>query len=298
MGSMTIRQVQTDADYEAWRQVRLAVYPGERTATVDELRSRASPDRLLVLAERDGDLVAAGSVMPSSIGDAGSAVPLVLPDVRRQGVGTQLLEYLTAEARRRGFPVAAANADDPGSALFAQRFGYAEVDRQVEQVREIGDEPPVIPPPGVRLVTVAQRPELWRAAYDTLALPGVADMAVTAPMKLSLEEWEEEWLGEPAATFFAVDELTGDLIGTAGLALDEDTPDRAENGFTTVRRDWRGRGIAATVKRATLHWAAEQGLREVYTWTQRGNADMRRLNEHLGYVTRTVSIRFEKPLTS
>jgi mycothiol synthase len=297
MDGMTIREVQTDADYEAWRQVRLAVYPGERTPTVDELRSRASPDRLLVLAERGG-VVAAGSLMPSSVGDAGSAVPLVRPELRRQGIGTQVLEYLTAEARRRGFPVAAANADNPGSALFAQRFGYAEVDRQVEQVREIGDEPPVLPPPGVRLVTVAEQPELWRAAYETLALPGVADMAVTAPMKLSLEEWEQEWLGEPEATFFAVDESTGDLIGTAGLALDEDTPDRAENGFTTVRRDWRGRGIAATVKRATLHWAAQHELREVYTWTQRGNADMRRLNEHLGYVTRTVSIRFEKQLTS
>jgi hypothetical protein len=47
---------------------------------------------------------------------------------------------------------------------------------------------------------------------------------------------------------------------------------------------------------ATLHWAAQRGLREVSTWTQRGNTDMRRLNEHLGYVTRTVSIRFEKQL--
>src|SRR5215218_9862656 len=150
MGGMTIREVQTDADYEAWRQVRLAVYPGERTATVDELRSRASPDRLLVLAERAGDVVAAGSLMPSSIGDAGSIAPLVRPDLRRQGIGTELLEHLTAQARRRGFPVAAANADDPGSALFAQRFGYAEVDRQVEQVREIGDEPPVLPPRGGR----------------------------------------------------------------------------------------------------------------------------------------------------
>ena len=48
--------------------------------------------------------------------------------------------------------------------------------------------------------------------------------------------------------------------------------------------------------RVTLHWAAQNGLTEVYTWTQRGNADMRRLNEHLGFVTRTESIRYEKVL--
>ncbi len=57
-----------------------------------------------------------------------------------------------------------------------------------------------------------------------------------------------------------------------------------------MRRDWRGRGVASALKRRTLAWAAANGIREVYTWTQRGNADMRRLNEHLGYVTRTESI--------
>ena len=45
------------------------------------------------------------------------------------------------------------------------------------------------------------------------------------------------------------------------------------------------------LKRMTLAWAAENGLREIYTWTQRGNEGMRAVNEKLGYVTRTVSIR-------
>jgi GNAT superfamily N-acetyltransferase len=296
MSGITIREVDTDADYQAWRQVRIVVYPGERTATIDELRAGASPSRLLVLAERGGAAVGAGELTPSSLGEAASIGPWVLPHLRRQGIGSALLECLGFEARRRGFLVAAANADDPGSALFAERFGFVEVDRQVEQVRAIGEEPAPSVPQGVRLVTVAEQPQLWRAAYEALALPGVADMAVTASMRLSLQEWEGEWLGEPEATFLALDERTGDLIGLAGLVLDTDTPDRAENAFTTVRRDQRGRGIATAVKRATLHWAAQHGLREIYTWTQRGNTDMRRLNEHLGYVTRTVSIRFEKPL--
>ncbi len=38
-------------------------------------------------------------------------------------------------------------------------------------------------------------------------------------------------------------------------------------------------------------WAAEHGLRELYTWTQNGNAAMRAVNERLGYETRSVGIR-------
>jgi GNAT superfamily N-acetyltransferase len=66
-----------------------------------------------------------------------------------------------------------------------------------------------------------------------------------------------------------------------------------------VRRDWRRRGVAAALKRTTLAWAAAHGLREVYTWTQQGNDDMRALNEHLGFVTRmeSISMRASLPLS-
>ena len=38
-----------------------------------------------------------------------------------------------------------------------------------------------------------------------------------------------------------------------------------------------------------LAWAAANGIRLVYTWTQRGNDGMRLVNERLGYVYRQVS---------
>ena len=96
MSGMRIREVDTDADYQAWRQVWLAVYPHERTATVDELRARASPSRLLVVADRGGTPVGAGELTPSSLGEAASIGPSVLPHLRRQGIGSALL--------RRGGP--------------------------------------------------------------------------------------------------------------------------------------------------------------------------------------------------
>ena len=54
---MEIRAVETDADYEAWRQVRIAVLPHERCPSVAELRELETPHRLLLLAERDGTVV-------------------------------------------------------------------------------------------------------------------------------------------------------------------------------------------------------------------------------------------------
>jgi RimJ/RimL family protein N-acetyltransferase len=41
----------------------------------------------------------------------------------------------------------------------------------------------------------------------------------------------------------------------------------------------------------TIAWAAENGVRELHTWTQTGNEAMRAVNEKLGYVTRSVGIR-------
>ncbi len=66
-----------------------------------------------------------------------------------------------------------------------------------------------------------------------------------------------------------------------------------------VLPDMRRRGVASALKRTTLAWAAAHALREVYTWTQRGNDDMRALNEHPGFVTRkeSVSLRASLPLT-
>lgn len=188
-----------------------------------------------------------------------------------------------------------AGVTDAGSRAFAERFGFREVDRQVEQVRVVLDveEPPRVPD-GVEIVCVAVRRELWTTAYDTLASEAFADMALDRPVEATPEEWEHEWLTHPEAAFLAL--ADGEVVGCAGLQPDADFPERAENALTAVRRDWRGRGIALALKRTTLVWAAEHGIREVYTWTQRGNDGMRAVNEQLGYAYRSVSITVRAPL--
>jgi mycothiol synthase len=291
---ISVRRAETDADLEAWRQVRLAVLPNERAASVEEMRRAETPEQIVLLAELDGAVAACGISGRSDLAGQGFIAPRVVPAARRRGVGTALLRALADHVEALGFDQAGTVVDDPGSLAFAERFGFREVDRDVEQVRAVGDEAWPAVPEGTELISVAERPELFARIYHELAREALQDLALDRPIQVSLEDWEREWLTWPEGSFVAL--AGGEIVGCAGLVKDEDHPERAENSLTAVRRDWRRRGLASTLKRAVLAWAAENGIREIYTWTQRGNEGMRAANEKLGYVTRNVSIRVRGPL--
>ena len=290
-----IRVAETDAELEAWRRVRIAVLPDERCASVEWMRTSMTPERVYLLAELDGVVAGSGLAGRSSFGYAGLH-PRVLPEFRRRGVGTALLRALAEHAVEHGFDQAGTNVDDPESLVFAERFGAVEVDRQIEQVRDIDTEPAAAVPDWLEIVSVAERPGLWSEAYEPLALQGFADMATYRPVLVTREQWEREWLAWPEGMFLGL--VEGEIVGCAGLERDDDDPARAENALTAVLRDWRGRGIARALKQTALAFAAGSGVRQIYTWTQTGNEDMRRLNERLGYVYRGVSVtvRGELPL--
>jgi mycothiol synthase len=290
---MELRVCVTDEDFEAWRQVRIAVVPGERCDTVAEMRAQESPDRLLMLAVIDGTVVGSGVADRSDIG-GGFVAPRELPECRRRGVGSALLPALADHIATLGLPELRAMLEDPESLAFAEHFGFVEKDRQIEQVRAVGDEPPPTAlPNGVEVITLDEQPELWAASYDTFGTEVLADFATYQPLQITAEQWTGgSWSGDPM--FLALSD--GELIGCAGVYQDTDRPERAENALTAVRRDWRGRGIAVHLKRRTLRWAADNGITELYTWTQAGNTPMLTLNERLGYVTGKTSISLSRPM--
>jgi GNAT superfamily N-acetyltransferase len=291
-----IRPVETADDYEAWRHVRLAALPYERAPSVAEMQQSATEDRLLVVAVESGVVVAHGSAHRSNEPDRASIVARVRPEARRRGIGTAVLRVVADHAQSLGFTIAGCTIDDEGSLVFAKRFGFAEYLRQVEQVRRIADEPWPARPTEYDVVAVAERPELWAAAYEQVAVPTLPELDTTSPLEVTPQEWATEWINDPAAMFVAV---AGDqVLGVAGLLLDTDQPDRAEVAYTAVHPGRRGQRVASTLKRWSMAWAAEHGITEIYTWTQEGNANMRRLNEHLGFSYRTVSVnvRAELPL--
>lgn len=289
---VSVRRAESDADLEAWARVKRAVLPNERAWTPQEFRERATPERLVLVAELDGEIVGAGLAQLSDVAGRANAIPRVHPSARRRGVGTALLRELVAHASTLGRPELSASVEDEGSKAFAERFGFREVDRQVEQVKVLGDEPEPPPlPDGVEVATIAERPELLEAAHP-LGVQGFADMALDGPATISLEDWLSDEATYPGGSFVAL--AGGEIVGYSGLCkLGEGV---AEDGLTVVRRDWRRRGLATALKRRELTWAAANRLREVVTWTQTGNEGMRRANELLGYEYRSVSITMVAPL--
>jgi mycothiol synthase len=292
---IVVRPVASDADLAAFVAVWNAVTP-DTPLSVELVRERWQRDarRLYVVAQTDADVVGAGLAAPSDSEGRAHVAPRVLPEARRRGIGSALLRELVAHAEREGFRSASSHVDgdDAGSLAFARRFGFAETDRQVEQVVTLdGDWPPPEVPDGIRLATIAERPELLRAAYG-LAVVGYADMATDVPVSISLDEWLREEATAPAGSLVA---LAGDeIVGYSGLV--ERADGTFEDGLTVVHRRWRRRGVATLLKQAKLSWASANGVREVVTWTQRGNEGMRAVNERLGYRYRSVTINVRAPL--
>ena len=284
-----VRQAESDADFEAWSRVKRAVLPNETAWTVQEFRERADPERLVIVAELDGEIVGAGLAGRSDVAGRGFVAPRVHPDARRRGVGTSLLEPLAEHVQSLGFDKAGTHVDDPGSRAFAERFGFEEIDREVEQVKVLGDEPSLSPlPEGVEVVTIAERPELLNEAYPLAAEEGYADLAVAGEVVIKLDDWLRDEATLPEGSFVAL--CDGEIIGYSGL-MQHDNPGTAEDGLTVVARSWRRRGLARALKERELAWAAANGIREVVTWTQRGNESMRTVNERLGYVYRSVGVK-------
>lgn len=157
------------------------------------------------------------------------------------------------------------------------------------------EAPEVSPPPGIEIVTWAERPELaeglWRVAREAGPdIPGNEESEVG-----SLEEWlERDMRGNgdrPEAVFVAVE--GGEVLGYAKLAFSDETTERAYHDLTGVLRAHRGRGIAAVLKAAQIAWAKDAGFRTLQTANEVRNAPIRHLNAKHGYVLEpgTVIVR-------
>jgi len=289
---ISLRNCETDSDYEAWLAVRRAVLPNERTASLAELRSVIKPADVHVLAELGGELAGSGLVNRSDTGNAHLA-PRVLPEKRGRGVGTVVLKNLAAHAVERRYTRAVSHVggEDERSIAFAHRYGFEETRRDVQQVLDVrAGEARAIE--DVEFVSIEAGPELLEAAYP-LAQQGYEDMPADG-LDIRLDGWLTEEATLPAGSFAALAE--GEVVGYAGLLRWADDPTRAEHGLTVVRRDWRRRGLASALKERQIAWAETHGIRRLVTYTQTGNESMQAVNARLGYVTTEVTVAFTRSL--
>jgi mycothiol synthase len=288
-----IRRAETDADLAAYCDVWNAITPREPTRLEDvKRRLERQPERLYLVALEQEDVVGLGFCGPSQSPERTAVVVRVLPEHRRRGIGSELLDRVVAHAAQLEPPQLSGMVfeDDPESNAWVSNRGFEEYDRQVELSRELSSaeaEPQA--PDGVELTSLDEsRHEeayaVWAECYP--------DMPVSPPIPApTYEEWLDEEVCGPI-TLLALE--AGRVVGAA--ALMERVDGLAEHGLTAVRRSHRGRGIATSLKQALIHWAGANGYSELTTWTQDGNAAMQAVNLKLGYRPRPAVINVWRPV--
>ena len=272
--------------------------------------SRLSPDQLAhylsanpgsaqLVARRGTEAVGAATVARSGRPGHQYTMVRVVPEHRRRGVGGAMLEAARDHAGRIGLERiwGRIDATDIGSLAFAERNGLVESGRERISVLELTGAPSPVPPPqGVTVVSLADRPDLIRAAYDVHSecLP---DMPSPTPMLPEpFHEWVSQTLEGPGALPAAAMVALADdaVIGQAALALEGDEG-TAEHLLTCVRRDWRGRGVAGALKSAQIAWARQAGIERLVASNDASNAAMLAVNRRLGYQVVSEGVLVEGP---
>jgi GNAT superfamily N-acetyltransferase len=286
-----VRPVAGDRDLRRWAQISSAVVP-DHPMTVEQLQATDGEGRLLVLAELDGFPVGCGAARLSQFAGRVTVAARVLPDYRGRGVGSAIAAVLFEHARSLGRDgtISLVDAADERSIAFAEGFGMTAVDYQLQQRRLVGDEPLAEPPAGIEVVSLeGRREELLRAVWPT-ALAGYGDVPFEGDLVVTLDRWLRDEATRPEGSFAAFE--NGEPVAFAGMLRHADGEAAAEHGLTVVRADRRRRGLARLLKRTQLRWAAENGVLELVTVTQKGNEAIQSLNRSLGYVDTSKLLTF------
>ena len=299
LGAATVRTAtHDDADLETLAGIVRRVRPYD-PLTLDDLRweDRTYPGTVRFLAEANGRVVAAATVgriyMHPPEFPALWATIDVVPEARRAGIGSALLAATSNRALELGKPelFIGANEANPEGIDFLLHRGFRELERAKSvELPLAGLMPPIVAPPaGIELTTLAERPDLVEGvhavAQETFGdIPG-GDDPVSAG---DLDEFRARDVDRPNvppdAFFVAIETETGRVVGYASLLLATATSPRwAWHDMTAVVRRWRGRGVAGSLKRATIGWAIANGLDALRTGNDVDNAPMRAINARLGY---------------
>ncbi len=269
--------------------------------TADDLAHRISstPARLDV-TERDasGVLVAWGYVEPIAGSSDWAATVQVRASTRLRGVGGRVLASLTRHAAAAGATALEVESrDDTGTAFLLAR-GFVETGRELEVALDlVGTECGLpVPPQRVTIVRRSDHPGLESGMYAVAleAEPDIPGAHERGPG--TFEEFLAVNLDRPARrpelTFVAL--VDGKVVGYA--ILHAGPRDVCFHGMTGVARAWRGRGVAAALKRNQIVAARAAGYRLLVTENEERNVPIRRLNEAFGYTPYGQTLFLRKEL--
>jgi GNAT superfamily N-acetyltransferase len=273
------------------------VFPAGTTTTESWLQQQASIPARARHAEWvaivDGTVAARAEAGLKWFSETGSAFVgvSVHPAFRRRGIGGNLWDivqqHIETLAPTRVFTMF---TETPEGVEFAHARGFVEVRAETlscvdPRAVDEGDSG------STRLVSF--RDVSAKEVYD-IDMITTADVPMTeAVTDLPFDEWLDTLWRRPTITldgsFAAIED---DRVVCITMLAANIERGRAFNEYTATLREYRRRGLAEKVKRASLRWAAENGIRAVWTTNDETNAAMLAINRRLGYVSRMRRVEY------
>jgi GNAT superfamily N-acetyltransferase len=203
---------------------------------------------------------------------------------RGRGIGSSLWElireHLDELAPSRVFSMF---VETPESVAFARARGFAEIRAEtLSCVDPLTVDFTTLEAASTKLIPLRDvSPE---EVYE-IDMITTADVPMTeAITDIPLDEWLDSTWNRPTlsrdGSFAAIED--GRIVCMTMLAANVERG-RAFTDFTATLREYRRRGLAHLVKRASLRWAAANGIRAAWTTNDETNAAMLAVNRRLGY---------------
>ena len=313
-----------DAAFTAWAAVLDEVdrdtRPSDAGMSLEERRAFAlrggQPDadiavRSLVALDGDRAVGAAAMELPQRdnlhLAELGVCV---VPDARRRGVGSALLEAIERAAADAGRTTLTAYVDEPPELAgrspgraFAPRHGYALAQTEVRRDTDLPLDPAVVSRLTAECAAHAAgyAVRTWRDRCPDDLVDGMARLKKTMSTDVPLgdmdwheEVWDaarvrqrEELVAAQGRTFFAagaVHEASGQLVAFTDVGIARAHPERAYQWETLVVGEHRGRRLGMLLKLHCYSTIAQAcpSTRFVSTWNAEENAPMIRVNDALG----------------
>jgi len=275
-----------------------------------ENRTSLDPTRDVLLAELDDRTVGLSGV-ERIVRDGSPTYEIwgaVLPDVRRHGLGSALLEWSLARIRQR------AATEDPGAPIVVQgdaeehevehrallaAAGFTAVRHFFLMRRPTLDDVPDVPlPEGLELRTVTpdQRHPILEAEFEAFRdhwgtrEPSEEHFAITlSRAELDTDLWVVAWAG---------DQIAG--VVENWIWTDENAELGVRRGWLeriSVRRPWRRRGLARALTARSLTRLREAGMDEGMLGVDSENANgALGLYEGLGFEIHSRSAAYRRTL--
>jgi mycothiol synthase len=235
----------------------------------------------------------------------------VLPAARGRGIGSALYAMVVAAARARGAESLRTQIKEswPEGLRFLAARGYVAGNRELESsldltafapTRFAGAEAKAVAA-GLHLLSYAELAddaERDKKLWEFDALVG-ADMPMPEPYTVPpFAVFQRKYLRHPHfyPEGFLVAVAPDGLYAGLSMLSYSTIPGRLNTGFTGVRREWRGRGVATGLKVKVLSRAKAAGYREVRTGNDSTNDGMLGINRRLGFKPLPAWIDFQLAL--